>query len=163
MDLQEATRLAMLGQLMTESRHKRLHGYDFIKDVPQLKHLSPLYHKYNELNSRSNFYTYRSSGEYEDGGLKQQLEDVEEELFNSCMEALDNDTTFVVKFNNSEDQLIMGKTKEQMEELINDYNSSLSDYEIDNGKGVFRYFTFRDWFDNYDYPDIGRSRSYIKV
>lgn len=134
--------------------------FKFVSTYPQLKQFINEAHDYEELSSERSFKDWRSGGTYSDKDIDKKLEEIENKLTEKIYKYLVDNNTYIITFDDAKQQLIIGKSDKEINDLINTYN--YSQLIKDDGYDINSVELFKDWFNNNDYINIDRNASRVK-
>lgn len=134
--------------------------FKFVSTYPQLKQFINEAHDYEELSSERSFKNWRSGGTYSDKDIDKKLEEIENKLTEKIYKYLVDNNTYIITFDDAKQQLIIGKSDKEINDLINAYN--YSQLIKDDGYDINSIELFKDWFNNNDYINIDRNASRVK-
>lgn len=134
--------------------------FKFVSTYPQLKQFINEAHDYEELSSERSFKNWRSGGTYSDKDIDKKLEEIENKLTEKIYKYLVDNNTYIITFDDAKQQLIIGKSDKEINDLINTYNYSQS--IKDDGYDINSIELFKDWFNNNDYINIDRNANRVK-
>lgn len=142
---------------------KTFSSYRFVPLYPELKQFSLDANEYENLYNENSFKFKRSGGVYKDNETEQKLKELDKKLTKEIYDTLVNNNTYMVLFDDAKQQLIIGKTDEEVKSMIDNYRKFTSKDNLFDGYDVNSYELFKDWFDKMDYPRIGHNVNRIKV
>lgn len=142
---------------------KTFSSYRFVSLYPDLKQFSSDANEYENLYNENSFKSKRSGGVYKDNETEQKLKELDKKLTKEIYDTLVDNNTYIVIFDDAKQQLIIGKTDEEVKSIIDNYRKSTSKDNLFDGYDVNSYELFKDWFDKMDYPRIGHNVNRIKV
>lgn len=149
------------GNKLQESvANKTFTDFRFVNGYPQLEEFTKVAHKYQNLDSENSFKFGRSGGTYKDDEAKEKLNTLKDKLTKGIYDILVNNNTYIITFDDANQQLIIGKSKDNVEQLIQQYEQS--DVSKFDGYGVNSVELFKDWFNGKDYVNISRNPHRIK-
>ena len=134
--------------------------FKFVSTYPQLKQFINEAHDYEELSSERSFKNWRSGGTYSDKDIDKKLEEIENKLTEKIYKYLVDNNTYIITFDDAKQQLIIGKSDKEINDLINTYN--YSQLIKDDGYDINSVELFKDWFNNNDYINIDRNADRVK-
>lgn len=134
--------------------------FKFVSTYPQLKQFINEAHDYEELSSERSFKNWRSGGTYSDKDIDKKLEEIENKLTEKIYKYLVDNNTYIITFDDAKQQLIIGKSDKEINDLINTYN--YSQLIKDDGYDINSIELFKDWFNNNDYINIDRNANRVK-
>lgn len=134
--------------------------FKFVSTYPQLKQFINEAHDYEELSSERSFKDWRSGGTYSDKDIDKKLEEIENKLTEKIYKYLVDNNTYIITFDDAKQQLIIGKSDKEINNLINTYN--YSQLIKDDGYDINSIELFKDWFNNNDYINIDRNANRVK-
>lgn len=134
--------------------------FKFVSTYPQLKQFINEAHDYEELSSERSFKNWRSGGTYSDKDIDKKLEEIENKLTEKIYKYLVDNNTYIITFDDAKQQLIIGKSDKEINDLINVYN--YSQLIKDDGYDINSVELFKDWFNNNDYINIDRNADRVK-
>ena len=134
--------------------------FKFVSTYPQLKQFINEAHDYEELSSERSFKNWRSGGTYSDKDIDKKLEEIENKLTEKIYKYLVDNNTYIITFDDAKQQLIIGKSDKEINDLINTYN--YSQLIKDDGYDINSVELFKDWFNNNDYINIDRNANRVK-
>lgn len=134
--------------------------FKFVSTYPQLKQFINEAHDYEELSSERSFKNWRSEGTYSDKDIDKKLEEIENKLTEKIYKYLVDNNTYIITFDDAKQQLIIGKSDKEINDLINTYN--YSQLIKDDGYDINSVELFKDWFNNNDYINIDRNADRVK-
>ena len=134
--------------------------FKFVSTYPQLKQFINEAHDYEELSSERSFKNWRSGGTYSDKDIDKKLEEIENKLTEKIYKYLVDNNTYIITFDDAKQQLIIGKSDKEINDLINTYN--YSQLIKDDGYDINSIELFKDWFNNKDYINIDRNANRVK-
>ena len=134
--------------------------FKFVSTYPQLKQFINEAHDYEELSSERSFKNCRSGGTYSDKDIDKKLEEIENKLTEKIYKYLVDNNTYIITFDDAKQQLIIGKSDKEINDLINTYN--YSQLIKDDGYDINSVELFKDWFNNNDYINIDRNADRVK-
>lgn len=134
--------------------------FKFVSTYPQLKQFINEAHDYEELSSERSFKNWRSGGTYSDKDIDKKLEEIESKLTEKIYKYLVDNNTYIITFDDAKQQLIIGKSDKEINNLINTYN--YSQLIKDDGYDINSIELFKDWFNNNDYINIDRNANRVK-
>ena len=134
--------------------------FKFVSTYPQLKQFINEAHDYEELSSERSFKNWRSGGTYSDKDIDKKLEEIENKLTEKIYKYLVDNNTYIITFDDAKQQLIIGKSDKEINDLINTYN--YSQLIEDDGYDINSIELFKDWFNNHDYINIDRNANRVK-
>ena len=135
-------------------------AFKFVSTYPQLKQFINEAHDYEELSSERSFKNWRSGGTYSDKDIDKKLEEIENKLTEKIYKYLVDNNTYIITFDDAKQQLIIGKSDKEINDLINTYN--YSQLIKDDGYDINSVELFKDWFNNNDYINIDRNADRVK-
>ena len=148
-------------KLTEDKSDKVFTDFRFVNGYPQLDKFKDEASEYQDLSELYSFKTNRSGGTYSEDDTEQKLKDLRIKLTKEIYDYLVDNNTYIVTFDDSRQQLIIGKSKQDVDTLVNDYK--INDAKDWNGYGVNSVDLFKDWFDRYDYVNIDRNPYRINV
>ena len=134
--------------------------FKFVSTYPQLNQFIKEAHDYEELSSERSFKNWRSGGTYSDKDIDKKLEEIENKLTEKIYKYLVDNNTYIITFDDAKQQLIIGKSDKEINDLINTYN--YSQLIKDDGYDINSIELFKDWFNNNDYINIDRNANRVK-
>lgn len=134
--------------------------FKFVSTYPQLEQFINEAHDYEELSSERSFKNWRSGGTYSDKDIDKKLEEIENKLTEKIYKYLVDNNTYIITFDDAKQQLIIGKSDKEINDLINTYN--YSQLIKDDGYDINSIELFKDWFNNNDYINIDRNANRVK-
>lgn len=134
--------------------------FKFVSTYPQLKQFIKEAHDYEELSSERSFKNWRSGGTYSDKDIDKKLEEIENKLTEKIYKYLVDNNTYIITFDDAKQQLIIGKSDKEINDLINAYN--YSQLIKDDGYDINSIELFKDWFNNNDYINIDRNANRVE-
>ena len=134
--------------------------FKFVSTYPQLKQFINEAHDYEKLSSERSFKNWRSGGTYSDKDIDKKLEEIENKLTEKIYKYLVDNNTYIITFDDAKQQLIIGKSDKEINDLINTYN--YSQLIKDDGYDINSIELFKDWFNNNDYINIDRNANRVK-
>lgn len=134
--------------------------FKFVSTYPQLKQFIKEAHDYEELSSERSFKNWRSGGTYSDKDIDKKLEEIENKLTEKIYKYLVDNNTYIITFDDAKQQLIIGKSDKEINDLVNAYN--YSQLIKDDGYDINSIELFKDWFNNNDYINIDRNANRVK-
>lgn len=134
--------------------------FKFVSTYPQLEQFINEAHDYEELSSERSFKNWRSGGTYSDKDIDKKLEEIENKLTEKIYKYLVDNNTYIITFDDAKQQLIIGKSDKEINDLINVYN--YSQLIKDDGYDINSIELFKDWFNNHDYINIDRNANRVK-
>lgn len=134
--------------------------FKFVSTYPQLNQFIKEAHDYEELSSERSFKNWRSGGTYSDKDIDKKLEEIENKLTEKIYKYLVDNNTYIITFDDAKQQLIIGKSDKEINDLINVYN--YSQLIKDDGDDINSIELFKDWFNNNDYINIDRNANRVK-
>ena len=134
--------------------------FKFVSTYPQLKQFINEAHDYEELSSERSFKNWRSGGTYSVKDIDKKLEEIENKLTEKIYKYLVDNNTYIITFDDAKQQLIIGKSDKEINDLINTYN--YSQLIKDDGYDINSIELFKDWFNNKDYINIDRNANRVK-
>lgn len=134
--------------------------FKFVSTYPQLKQFINEAHDYEELSSERSFKDWRSGGTYSDKDIDKKLEEIENKLTEKIYKYLVDNNTYIITFDDAKQQLIIGRSDKEINDLINAYN--YSQLIKDDGYDINSIELFKDWFNNNDYINIDRNANRVK-
>lgn len=134
--------------------------FKFVSTYPQLKQFIKEAHDYEELSSERSFKNWRSGGTYSDKDIDKKLEEIENKLTEKIYKYLVDNNTYIITFDDAKQQLIIGKSDKEINDLINAYN--YSQLIKDDGDDINSIELFKDWFNNNDYINIDRNANRVR-
>lgn len=134
--------------------------FKFVSTYPQLEQFINEAHDYEELSSERSFKNWRSGGTYSDKDIDKKLEEIENKLTEKIYKYLVDNNTYIITFDDAKQQLIIGKSDKEINDLINTYN--YSQLIKDDGYDINSVELFKDWFNNNDYINIDRNADRVK-
>lgn len=148
-------------KLTEDKSDKVFTDFRFVNGYPQLDKFKDEASEYQNLSELYSFKTNRSGGTYSEDDTEQKLKDLRIKLTKEIYDYLVDNNTYIVTFDDSRQQLIIGKSKQDVDTLVNDYKiNNAKDWD---GYGVNSVDLFKDWFDRYDYVNIDRNPYRINV
>lgn len=148
-------------KLTEDKSDKVFTDFRFVNGYPQLDKFKDEASEYQDLSELYSFKTNRSGGTYSEDDTEQKLKDLRIKLTKEIYDYLVDNNTYIVTFDDSRQQLIIGKSKQDVDTLVNDYK--INDAKDWDGYGVNSVDLFKDWFDRYDYVNIDRNPYRINV
>lgn len=148
-------------KLTEDKSDKVFTDFRFVNGYPQLDKFKDEASEYQDLSELYSFKTNRSGGTYSEDDTEQKLKDLRIKLTKEIYDYLVDNNTYIVTFDDSRQQLIIGKSKQDVDILVNDY--TIDDAKDWDGYGVNSVDLFKDWFDRYDYVNIDRNPYRINV
>lgn len=148
-------------KLTEDKSDKVFTDFRFVNGYPQLDKFKDEALEYQDLSELYSFKTNRSGGTYSEDDTEQKLKDLRIKLTKEIYDYLVDNNTYIVTFDDSRQQLIIGKSKQDVDTLVNDYK--INDAKDWDGYGVNSVDLFKDWFDRYDYVNIDRNPYRINV
>lgn len=148
-------------KLTEDKSDKVFTDFRFVNSYPQLDKFKDEALEYQDLSELYSFKTNRSGGTYSEDDTEQKLKDLRIKLTKEIYDYLVDNNTYIVTFDDSRQQLIIGKSKQDVDTLVNDYK--INDAKDWDGYGVNSVDLFKDWFDRYDYVNIDRNPYRINV
>lgn len=148
-------------KLTEDKSDKVFTDFRFVNGYPQLDKFKDEASEYQDLSELYSFKTNRSGGTYSEDDTEQKLKDLRIKLTKEIYDYLVDNNTYIVTFDDSRQQLIIGKSKQDVDTLVNDYK--INDTKDWDGYGVNSVDLFKDWFDRYDYVNIDRNPYRINV
>lgn len=142
-------------KLTEDKSDKVFTDFRFVNGYPQLDKFKDEALEYQDLSELYSFKTNRSGGTYSEDDTEQKLKDLRIKLTKEIYDYLVDNNTYIVTFDDSRQQLIIGKSKQDVDTLVNDYK--INDAKDWDGYGVNSVDLFKDWFDRYDYVNIDRN------
>ena len=136
---------------------KTFSSYRFVSLYPELKQFSSDANEYENLYNENSFKSKRSGGVYKDNETEQKLKELDKKLTKEIYNTLVDNNTYIIIFDDAKQQLIIGKTDEEVKSMIDNYRKSTSKDNLFDGYDVNSYESFKDWFNKMDYPEIGRN------
>lgn len=136
---------------------KTFSSYRFVSLYPELKQFSSDANEYENLYNENSFKSKRSGGVYKDNETEQKLKELDKKLTKEIYNTLVDNNTYIIIFDDAKQQLIIGKTDEEVKSMIDNYRKSTSKDNLFDGYDVNSYELFKDWFNKMDYPEIGRN------
>lgn len=134
--------------------------FKFVSTYPQLNQFIKEAHDYEELSSERSFKNWRSGGTYSDKDIDKKLEEIENKLTEKIYKYLVDNNTYIITFDDAKQQLIIGKSDKEINDLINTYN--YSQLIKDDGDDINSIELFKDWFNNNDYINIDRNANRVR-
>ena len=148
-------------KLTEDKSDKVFTDFRFVNGYPQLDKFKDEALEYQNLSELYSFKTNRSGGTYSEDDTEQKLKDLRIKLTKEIYDYLVDNNTYIVTFDDSRQQLIIGKSKQDVDTLVNDYKiNNAKDWD---GYDVNSVDLFKDWFDRYDYVNIDRNPYRINV
>lgn len=148
-------------KLTEDKSDKVFTDFRFVNGYPQLDKFKDEASEYQDLSELYSFKTNRSGGTYSEDDTEQKLKDLRIKLTKEIYDYLVDNNTYIVTFDDSRQQLIIGKSKQDVDILVNDY--TIDDAKDWDGYGVNSVDLFKDWFGRYDYVNIDRNPYRINV
>lgn len=148
-------------KLTEDKSDKVFTDFRFVNGYPQLDKFKDEALEYQDLSELYSFKTNRSGGTYSEDDTEQKLKDLRIKLTKEIYDYLVDNNTYIVTFDDSRQQLIIGKSKQDIDTLVKDYK--INDAKDWDGYGVNSVDLFKDWFDRYDYVNIDRNPYRINV
>lgn len=136
---------------------KTFSSYRFVSLYPELKQFSSDANEYENLYNENSFKSKRSGGVYKDNETEQKLKELDKKLTKEIYNTLVDNNTYIIIFDDAKQQLIIGKTDEEVKSMIDNYRKSTSKDNLFDGYDVNSYESFKGWFNKMDYPEIGRN------
>ena len=139
---------------------KTFTDFRFVLGYPQLDKFKDEASECQELSELYSFKTNRSGGTYSEDDTEQKLKDLRTKLTKEIYDYLVDNNTYIVTFDDAREQLIIGKSKQEVDELVNDYR--INDVKDWDGYDVNSVDLFEKWFNQRDYINIDRNPYRIK-
>lgn len=139
---------------------KTFTDFRFVLGYPQLDKFKDEASECQELSELYSFKTNRSGGTYSEDDTEQKLKDLRTKLTKEIYDYLVDNNTYIVTFDDAREQLIIGKSKQEVDELVNDYR--INDAKDWDGYDVNSVDLFEKWFNQRDYINIDRNPYRIK-
>ena len=137
--------------------------FKFVYSYPELLSYKQDAYKYEQLNDEYSFKNIRSGGTYKDASIDKELEQLQQELTEKIYKFLINNNTYIVTFDDGENQLLIGKSDNEINELIEQYKNSIyMDTDRFDGYGISSIDLFKTWVEDHDYINIGKNVNRIK-
>lgn len=143
-------------QESVSNENKTFSFYKFVPGYPELAEFKSKANEYENLYDLNSFKFRRSDGTYKDDETEEKLNNLDKELTKEIYDTLVNNNTYIVLFDDAKQQLIIGKTDEEVKQIIDNYKKSPKSKSFE-GYDVNSYELFKDWFNRMDYPEIGRN------
>lgn len=143
-------------QESVSNENKTFSFYKFVPGYPELAEFKSKANEYEDLYDLNSFKFRRSDGTYKDDKTEEKLNNLDKELTKEIYDTLVNNNTYIVLFDDAKQQLIIGKTDEEVKQIIDNYKKSPKSKSFE-GYDVNSYELFKDWFNKMDYPEIGRN------
>lgn len=143
-------------QESVSNENKTFSFYKFVPGYPELAEFKSKANEYENLYDLNSFKFRRSDGTYKDDETEEKLNNLDKELTKEIYDTLVNNNTYIVLFDDAKQQLIIGKTDEEVKQIIDNYKKSPKSKSFE-GYDVNSYELFKDWFNKMDYPEIGRN------
>ena len=121
-------------KLTEDKSDKVFTDFRFVNGYPQLDKFKDEASEYQDLSELYSFKTNRSGGTYSEDDTEQKLKDLRIKLTKEIYDYLVDNNTYIVTFDDSRQQLIIGKSKQDVDILVNDY--TIDDAKDWDGYGV---------------------------
>lgn len=139
---------------------KTFTDFRFVLGYPQLDKFKDEASECQDLSELYSFKINRSGGTYSEDDTEQKLKDLRTKLTKEIYDYLVDNNTYIVTFDDAREQLIIGKSKQEVDELVNDYR--INDVKDWDGYDVNSVDLFEKWFNQRDYINIDRNPYRIK-
>ena len=139
---------------------KTFTDFRFVLGYPQLDKFKDEASECQDLSELYSFKINRSGGTYSEDDTEQKLKDLRTKLTKEIYDYLVDNNTYIVTFDDAREQLIIGKSKQEVDELVNDYR--INDAKDWDGYDVNSVDLFEKWFNQRDYINIDRNIYRIK-